>query len=72
MASLAEQDIDTRPLFPPIHTQPVYANGADLPVATDIARRGLSLPSAVTLRESEARRVVEALAALARPTRTPS
>ncbi|MDX6503607.1 MAG: perosamine synthetase [Gaiellaceae bacterium] len=71
MAALAERDIDTRPFFPPVHTQPVYANGADLPVSTDLARRGISLPSAVTLREAEAQRVVEALAAVATGARAP-
>ncbi len=70
MAKLAEQDIDTRPLFPPVHTQPMFAEGADLPVSTDLARRGISLPSAAALRESEAQRVVEALATLA--TRSPA
>lgn len=38
--------IDTRPFFPPLHTQPIYADGQQLPVAERISRSGISLPSA--------------------------
>jgi len=65
IAELDAQGIETRPLFPPVHTQPVFANGIELPVAERLAATGLSLPSAASLSEGEVARVVEAVAALA-------
>ncbi len=46
---LSAAGIDTRPFFYPIHTLPLYNTGQALPVAEDLARRGLNLPSAATL-----------------------
>lgn len=43
---LAMREIETRPLFFPIHTMPMYSKSfQSLPVAEDAARRGLNLPS---------------------------
>jgi perosamine synthetase len=52
---LKEKNIDTRPLFYPIHTQPPYAdqNKDEFLVAQDLSRRGLSLPSAPTLTKDQ-------------------
>ncbi len=52
---LRENEIDTRPFFYPMHTQPPYADYSDgnLEVAEDIAKRGVSLPSATTLKDDE-------------------
>ena len=61
MARLKEQGIETRPLFPPVHTQPIYDTKQRLPVAEYLAANGLSLPSAVGLREDEMHRVVETI-----------
>src|SRR5207248_23534 len=33
MAYLKDNDVDTRPLFPPVHTQPCYRTGERFPVA---------------------------------------
>lgn len=41
--------IDTRPFFYPVHTLPMYQTGQSLPVAEELGRRGLNLPSAATL-----------------------
>lgn len=60
-ARLKEQDIETRPLFPPVHTQPIYNTGQRLPVAEHLAANGLSLPSAVGLRSEDIARVAEAV-----------
>lgn len=49
MAKLKEAGIDTRPLFPPVHKQPIYNTCQDLPVAQYLSQNGLSLPSAVTM-----------------------
>jgi perosamine synthetase len=52
---LREKEIDTRPFFYPMHTQPPYADLSNekLEVAEDIAKRGVSLPSATTLKDDE-------------------
>ena len=43
---LTAAGIETRPVFHPVHTMPMYAHmAAALPVAEDIARRGITLPS---------------------------
>jgi len=46
-AYLLEQGIDTRPLFHPIHTMPMYTSyiKGSYPVADNISCRGLNLPS---------------------------
>jgi perosamine synthetase len=66
MAVLAEEGVETRPVFVPLHRQPLYDTGARLPVAERIAATGLSLPSAVGLGEEQVRRVTEAVARHAR------
>lgn len=64
---LARVGIETRPSFPPVHTMPMYAgpDHAALPVATDLAERGISFPSwhglpitEITLIKSELSRVL--------------
>lgn len=62
MAALQERGIDTRPLFPPVHQQPIYACHQTLPVAEKLSQTGLSLPSAVTLSHRDVQKVVEAIA----------
>lgn len=45
-AALAAAGIETRPLFFPVHTMPMYARGGEkLPVTEDLSGRGLTLPS---------------------------
>ena len=45
-AWLSADRIETRPVFYPIHTMPIYAqNFRPLPVSEDISQRGISLPS---------------------------
>jgi perosamine synthetase len=61
MARLDSRGVETRPLFPPIHTQPIYRTERALPVAERISRIGLSLPSAVGLGKSDITRVVETI-----------
>jgi perosamine synthetase len=61
---LSEQGIETRPLFPPVHTQPIYNSGQRLPVAERLAATGLSLPSAVGLKFEDVARAAEAVVAL--------
>lgn len=43
---LARSGIETRPLFFPVHTMPIYLSGSECyPVAEDLASRGINLPS---------------------------
>jgi perosamine synthetase len=58
---LQKVDVDTRPLFPPIHKQPIYDTKQFLPVAELISENGLSLPSSVGLCKSEINNICEAI-----------
>jgi perosamine synthetase len=42
---LAENGIETRPTFHPIHTMPMYLEKGKYPVAEDLGKRGINLPS---------------------------
>ncbi len=64
---LAERGIDSRPFFTPLHKLPPYAAGQEMPVAEDLAVRGISLPSGPAITPSEIGRVCEALAEAAEP-----
>lgn len=53
---LAEQGIETRPLFYPAHSMPPYiesVSGETFPVAENLSRNGLSLPTWAGLTESQ-------------------
>jgi perosamine synthetase len=51
---LRAQGVETRPLFPPAHTMPMYCQeGSVFPVAEDLASRGLNLPSYPGLEEAD-------------------
>jgi perosamine synthetase len=53
---LARRGIETRTFFIPIHLQPIYYaafEGQRYPVAEDLCRRGLYLPSGATLTDAE-------------------
>jgi perosamine synthetase len=63
---LKKVDVDTRPLFPPIHKQPIYDTKQFLPVSEMIAENGLSLPSSVGLCKSEINNICEAIRSIAR------
>lgn len=52
-ALLADDGIDTRPVFLPVHTLPPYATGQELRVTERIAAEGLTLPSGATLTEEQ-------------------
>ena len=43
--ALREQGIDSRPFFHPLDTLPMYHSDTPRPVALDLSRRGLNLPS---------------------------
>ncbi len=56
MKGLAEQGIETRPFFHPMHRLPMYddsASGHHYPVAEHLACRGICLPTSATLTEED-------------------
>jgi perosamine synthetase len=62
--ALAERAIETRTFFVPMHCQPVYFQtfrGERYPVAEDMCRRGLYLPSASNLTREDIERVVDGI-----------
>lgn len=63
MAQVESVGVETRPVFYPAHHMPMYRSSLRLPVAEDIAARGISLPSYPTLTESDQDRVIAALLA---------
>ncbi len=69
MAALADAGVETRPFFYPLHTLPMYreANaGREFPVAEDLGRRGVNLPSSATLTREDVGYVCGQLRSLAR------
>jgi perosamine synthetase len=66
MTALREREVDTRPFFHPIHTMPCHAASPreHLPVAEELARRGINLPSSTKLTEEEIAYVCEQIATL--------
>ncbi len=61
MELMAEEGIETRPFFYPLHTMPPYKSKEGFPVAEDLARRGISLPTHVGLEKKDVDRICSAL-----------
>lgn len=64
MAALDRAGIETRPFFYPLHTLPMYRQlneGKTFPVAEDLGRRGVNLPSSATLTRDDVAYVCEQL-----------
>ena len=64
MRRLAEQGIETRPFFYPMHTLPMYrsiASGHTFPVAESVAARGMNLPSSSKLTYEDVGYIAESL-----------
>jgi pyridoxal phosphate-dependent aminotransferase EpsN len=68
LAALAAEDIEARPLWKPMHLQPLYA-GCDRyggEVAEELFARGLCLPSSSSLPADTQERIIEVVRAAAR------
>ena len=66
MEELEKKGIETRTFFIPMYEQPVFQNmglfkGEQYPVAEDLARKGMYLPSSSGLKEEEIRYVCDAI-----------
>lgn len=60
MINLAENGVETRRFFYPIHTMPPYskyAGGDSFDVADKLSSRGINLPSSIKLKEKELREI---------------
>lgn len=55
--NLEEDNIETRPFFVPINKMPHYHSTDSYPVAEELYRRGINLPSSVKLKKEEIERV---------------
>jgi perosamine synthetase len=66
MARMDDRGVETRPVFHCAHTMPMYNQGGSLPIAEDIAARGISLPSYSRLSTEDVARVVDAIDAAVR------
>jgi perosamine synthetase len=54
MSYLKDKGIETRPMFYPIHTMPMYFKQyVPLPVCENISKRGISLPSYPTMTDDD-------------------
>ncbi|MGQ9574467.1 MAG: DegT/DnrJ/EryC1/StrS family aminotransferase [Thermoguttaceae bacterium] len=71
LAALAADQIESRPVWKPMHLQPVFSGcrvrGGG--VAEDLFRRGLCLPSGSNLTAADLRRIVRIIRSVARPAR---
>lgn len=61
MKKLEEMRIETRPFFYPMHVMPPYKTKKKFPIAAQLSRRGINLPSGVDLSKEDVRYVSEAL-----------
>ena len=55
--ALAEAEIETRPFFYPIHTMPPYKIARQFEVAEELSKRGINLPSAISLAKKDVEQV---------------
>jgi perosamine synthetase len=72
MGRLKEGGIDTRPFFYPIHCQPLYQepfSGQHYPVAEELSRKGINLPSGNELTEADVAFIGSAVKAAVRKER---
>src|SRR5215470_2602755 len=71
--TLSEQEIETRPFFLPMSSQPPFSKilSRRLPVSYELSQRGLNLPSGPLLTENEVDRICDCIRA-ALPVRIPS
>ncbi len=59
IGKLKEKGIETRPFFYPVHFMPMYQTTEKFPVAEELSRRGISLPSSVNLTAAQVKYIAE-------------
>ncbi len=58
-SNLSNNGVETRPLFHPVHTMPVFYSNEFFPVAENLSKRGINLPSYPDLLDSEIDEICE-------------
>ncbi|MFC1729977.1 DegT/DnrJ/EryC1/StrS family aminotransferase [candidate division KSB1 bacterium] len=58
---LSKKGIETRPIFPPISSFEIYKTDDRFPIAEEVARKGLNLPSSAKLTEKDIKFIVDAI-----------
>jgi len=61
MKKLEGKGIETRPFFYPIHKMPPYRTNDRFPVAEELSRKGINLPSAVNLEKDTIKKIVDVI-----------
>jgi perosamine synthetase len=64
ISKLADEGIDSRPFFYPIHTMPPYKENKEYPVAQKISKEGLNLPNSVKLSDDDLKRIATCIISL--------
>ncbi|MBI1870977.1 MAG: DegT/DnrJ/EryC1/StrS family aminotransferase [Chlamydiae bacterium] len=59
--ALKERGVDTRPFFVPMHELPLYRAKESFPIAEDLSRKGLNLPSSTRLTREDIEYVVQTI-----------
>lgn len=59
---LAQEQIGSRPMYPPINSQPTYGLTGDFPISTWVGEHGLWLPSSSQLTPTDLSRVTSSIA----------
>ena len=65
MKKLSRNGIESRPFFPPIHNFPMYNKKESFPLAEELSKKGINLPSSPKLTKEDVKRVAEAVFSLA-------
>jgi len=60
---LSREGIDSRPFFYPIHVQPPHRIREKIPVAEELSKKGINLPSFVTLKKEEIEKIADTITA---------
>lgn len=62
MVKMAKKDIETRPVFYPMHSMPMYKRSDEsFPVAENISKHGINLPSHANISFSDQEKIVKTL-----------
>lgn len=60
--ALKKAGVETRPLFYPVHTMPMYMSKSEHPVAKNLSKRGMNLPSYPSLKKSDIEYITKTIA----------
>lgn len=61
MKKLEGKGIETRPFFYPMHILPIYKSNERFPISEELARKGINLPSSLSLKKKDIKYVCESI-----------